>query len=92
MERRNQQNLESAECRAFNAPVGKSLSVSKKPIEVRLANGKVFRVTDPSTKRLDPKLKKASQIRASSILRGMKKAAKEAKRRGVPLREILPIS
>ena len=32
------------------------MKVSKKRIEIRLANGKVFRVTDPSTKRLDPKL------------------------------------
>jgi hypothetical protein len=70
----------------------RSMKVSKKRIEIRLANGKVFRVTDPSMKRLDPKLKKASDIRARSILKGMKAAAKEAKRRGVPLQEILPVS
>ena len=69
-----------------------SMKVLKKRVEIRLPNGKVYWVTDPSTKQLDPKLKKASDIRASSILRGIKEAAREAKRRGVPLREILPVS
>jgi hypothetical protein len=65
---------------------------SRKQFKVRLPNGEVFVVKDPSTKRLDPKLKKASDIRARSIVEGMKKAAAEAKRRGVPLSEILPVS
>ena len=69
-----------------------SMKPSKQPITIRLANGEVFRVTDPSTKRLDPKLKRASTIRANSIIKGMKKAGKEAKERGVPLSEVLPVS
>src|SRR4051812_45750545 len=41
-----------------------SMRSSKQRIEIRTANGKVFHVTDPSTKPLDPKLKEASRLLA----------------------------
>jgi len=65
---------------------------SKLQITIRLANGKVFQVTDPSTKQLDPKLKKASTQRAIAIVKGMKAAGQKAKKLGVPLSEVLPVS
>jgi hypothetical protein len=69
-----------------------SMRSSKQRIEIRTANGKVFRVTDPSTKQLDPKLKEASRLRAYSILTGMRKARQEARKRGVRLSEVLQVS
>jgi hypothetical protein len=74
--------------------LGQAITVksSKKHVTIRLANGKVFQVTDPLTKPLDPKLKQASMIGAASIIKGIRKAAKEAKQRGVPLSEVLVVS
>jgi len=63
-----------------------------KRVKIIGANGKVYDLIDPSTKPLDPKLKAESEIRAQSIIDGMKWAAAEAERRGVPLRDILPVS
>lgn len=50
-------------------------------------------VIDPYTgKLIDAKLYRQGQIRAKQMRDGMRKALKEAKRRGVPLSTIIPVS
>ena len=64
----------------------------KPSITVKAASGKVYHLTDPSTKRLVPKLREAGVIRASSAMKGMKGKIMEARAKGVPLHKVLRVS
>ncbi len=55
-------------------------------------NGVPYILRDYEKKPLDPKLRAQSDIRGKAMLRNFAKAVALAKRKKVPLREILPVS
>lgn len=55
-------------------------------------NGVAYVLRDFEKKPLDPKLRAQTDINEKAMLRNFAKAVALAKRRNVPLREILPVS
>jgi uncharacterized pyridoxamine 5'-phosphate oxidase family protein len=57
-----------------------------------LSTGEKIKVSDFSARQLDPQFAKESKIRARSLQKGFAAAVRMARKKGVPLGEILPVS
>jgi hypothetical protein len=61
-------------------------------IQITTPEGKTYTFRKLSTKPLDPKLKAEGKVRAKAMRSRFEKALKQAKKEGVPLGTLLPVS
>ena len=61
-------------------------------VTIKTPEGKSYTFRKISTKQLDPKLKREGRLRTKSMREGFQKAVEKARKKKVPLQQLVPVS